>query len=90
MSETKTITKEQYLQALGLFTLAAQQSFNANRYYYALRDHLDCDDNGHLSDAILAADTLPTPKDFDKALKQEGYVVLDAFDSRPSSTEKEG
>jgi hypothetical protein len=89
MSETTIISKETHLQALALYTMAAHHSVEASRFYSALKDLLNCDDTGNLSDAIFGLDN-PKPKDFETALRREGYVVEKEAKQRSADHEVTG
>lgn len=75
MTEKKTeLTSQEYLMALGLFTLGQKSYMKGCEYEDGLAAVLGREgrnDIGHLSDAIYSSD--PT---FDEALKREGFTVL--------------
>jgi hypothetical protein len=64
---TKTISREQYLMGLGLYTLAATKQAQVMEAETALNDLLGLENGSHISDAIYTqGDT------FDAALEREG------------------
>jgi hypothetical protein len=68
-----TITREQYLMGLGLFTLAVTKQAQVREAEEALNDLLSLEDGSHVSDAIYSQ-----PDTFDAALKREGITVAAA------------
>lgn len=71
----KTITPDDRLKALALFTVAKQHAHQSQLFYDALKNHLGCDDSGQFSDLLWATDGLSSVADFDEALKLEGFEV---------------
>lgn len=71
----KTITPDERLKLLGLFTLATNHYAKLREAEFAMNRALgkSGDDQGQLSDAIYAEQR--TVEDFDKALKLEGFEV---------------
>lgn len=69
---TKTITPDQKLKGLALFTMSAQHYAKAHEFESALADLLGIEDGpycGCISDEIVDGG------DFDRGLKNEGFVV---------------
>ena len=79
MSEyKKQISRDEYLQALGLFTLANKRYAESTDYAQALNRIIMTEPEtypgGHVDDAIYTGDTA-TPEQFDEALRREGISV---------------
>lgn len=81
MSEyKKQISRDDYLWALALFTVAHDHYLEANRFGAALNkiimEEPEVYPGGHVDDAIYSLE--PTSvADFDEALRREGIVVED-------------
>lgn len=75
----KTITKDESLKLLGLFTLAAEHYAKSREFEFAMNRALgkEPNDQGYLSDAIYASDTPKTAEHFYEALGREGFMVSD-------------
>ncbi len=76
-----TISRNTYLQALGLFTLAATHMRKVEDAQKALAELLGLtfnDTDGHIGDAIYAIGGPAGPQDFDEALKRSDILVEDA------------
>lgn len=74
----KAITKEQHLQALGLFTLAVQHACEADKAREGLKRLLGATGPlGCIDDAIFDSDR-QKPHHLDDALREEGYIIADA------------
>lgn len=67
--KTRTLSRDEYLQALGMFTLAADLDRRCQEIQKALCKHLGVDDDGHVSDSIWGHRT------FDEALELSGLKI---------------
>lgn len=77
MSE-KTLTYDEYLKALALFTMAHSHYAKAREFELAMLESIGHDDRqygGRLSDVTLDGPFGNSVKEFDDALAVEGYVV---------------
>ena len=86
MSDNKTLTSEQHLQALALFTMAAHHACEAEKFRQGLRRLLGATSLlGHIDDAIYD-DRHQNPHSLADALKAEGYTI----EEEAKHTEKAG
>lgn len=81
MSEYKAaISRDDYLKALALFTMAHEHYINSGNYAEALNRIImtvpEKYPGGHVDDAIYS-DGRGTVADFDEALRREGITVVD-------------
>ena len=74
MSEPKTISRDVYLKALGLFALANEHERKCREFQLACGQLLGLEDASHVDD-IIYSDVNATVKDFDEALKRENITV---------------
>lgn len=77
MADKKTeLTYQEYLAALGLYTLAQQAQRQSDAAVIALAKHLGMGDDinsvGHISDELYS----PGNRNFDELLRLEGFTVL--------------
>jgi hypothetical protein len=77
--EIKKMSRDTYLKALGLFTLAHEHSLKAYEFESALKRLLGAGeevagDFGHVSDELYSSDE---KVDFDEALRRANYFVAD-------------
>lgn len=74
----KEITRDEYLRALALFTMAHQHYVDSGRFAMALNKIIMATPEkypgGHVDDAIYC-DGPGTVGDFDEAIKRDGIVV---------------
>ncbi len=70
MTDTRTISRATYLQALGLFTMASRHRQKADEFSNELFALLGSDKSSHVSDAVY-----DDRRTFDEALKLEGFTV---------------
>ena len=71
MTKKKTISRDDYLKAFALFTMARNHADEAERYNSVLANLLDVDQYGHVADAIWEHGR----GDFDEALKRAEIEV---------------
>lgn len=72
--EAKTISRDTYLKALGMFTIANQFYKEARDIQLRLADFLGEEDGSHIDDAIYSGD-IASVRDFDAALKKASITV---------------
>lgn len=72
MAKTKRITKDEFLKAFALFSMAAEHYTKAREFETALADMLGYDDTylGCISDECIDGG------DFNRAMKKEGFTVI--------------
>lgn len=72
MSETKTLSENDYLKALALFTMANKHELEAMKYRRALEEHLGVGEwgLGFIEDEMCSASP-----DFDGALRKQDFVL---------------
>lgn len=89
MSDGKTLTSEQHLQAFALFTIAVQHTREAAKFEKCLAAVLGVEhrlgDVGHLSDHIWGHADPVSASDFDKALRLAGFTIQPNADGAISS-----
>jgi hypothetical protein len=73
---SKTISRNQYLVALALFTVASKHYRKVKEFEAELAEHLGYERGDTYMDYI--SDALYEHSDFDRALEKEGFVVSDA------------
>lgn len=74
MNEPKTITRDTYLKALGMFTIANQQYTMARDIQLRMADMLGLEDGSHVDDALYSGQ-VASVRDFDHALKRQDITV---------------
>jgi hypothetical protein len=71
--EQRFISRDIYLQALGLFTIANDRYVKGRECENMMNGLLGLEDSSHLSDILFDQNTGPT--EFDRALKLSGLTV---------------
>jgi hypothetical protein len=75
------ITRNEYLQALALFTLASQHMRKVEEFELAMNEVLKSDTGSHASDALYCNTS------FDSALKSMGITVSESLSPQPTKNE---